>query len=315
MFSSQKLEFGALPIPYTPGQEYYLGCPDCGAELDRRNPEWHPLAPERVEQRRWSYRLSQLLFPGIDLAQIVAAWQLAIRDPAHMTVFCTDRLALPKSSTQTLTPHDLQVARGNYALGRLDRIIRLRGLEKRQKKLKNCQEPIRLRFPQINLIPIQLIILILSKIQASMGVWIWATSAGSWHGRLRGARLTRRGCCGSRAISAERVRTRVPELFRQLDLAALCVDAGPLRDLSRDLTFLLNDLDDETVSSTDDASRNISSRAARRRCRCAGRQTPSAGKTSAARRWNSRSARGRGCGTRWRERRTADLSAAGGASR
>ena len=54
----------------------------------------------------WSYRISQLLIPAIDLAQIVAAWQLAIRDPAHMTVFCTDRLALPKSATQTLTPHD-----------------------------------------------------------------------------------------------------------------------------------------------------------------------------------------------------------------
>jgi len=46
-------------------------------------------------------------------------------------------------------------------------------------------------------------------------------------------------------IAAERVRTRVPELFRQLGLSALCVDAGPLRDLSRDLVFLLNGLDEK----------------------------------------------------------------------
>jgi hypothetical protein len=91
-----------LPIPFTPGQTYVLACPDCGAALDREHPRWHALAPEREAQRRWSYRLSQLLIPGIGLTQIVAAWQLAIRDPEHMTVFCTDRLALPKSTTQSI---------------------------------------------------------------------------------------------------------------------------------------------------------------------------------------------------------------------
>ena len=58
-------------------------------------------------------------------------------------------------------------------------------------------------------------------------------------------------------IAAERVRTRVPELFRALGLRALCVDAGPLRDLSRDLAFALNDLGEDAAASTDDAARNI----------------------------------------------------------
>jgi len=58
-------------------------------------------------------------------------------------------------------------------------------------------------------------------------------------------------------IAAERVRTRVPELFRQLGLSALCVDAGPLRDLARDLVFLLNGLDEQTVASSTDPARNI----------------------------------------------------------
>jgi hypothetical protein len=58
-------------------------------------------------------------------------------------------------------------------------------------------------------------------------------------------------------IAAERVRTRVPELFRALNLRALCVDAGPLRDLSRDLAFALNGLDDDASASLDDPAHNI----------------------------------------------------------
>jgi hypothetical protein len=58
-------------------------------------------------------------------------------------------------------------------------------------------------------------------------------------------------------IAAERVRTRVPQLFRELGLSALCVDAGPLRDLARDLVFGLNGLDEDCVASSEDVTRNI----------------------------------------------------------
>ncbi len=58
-------------------------------------------------------------------------------------------------------------------------------------------------------------------------------------------------------IAAERVRVRVPELFRDLGLSVLCVDAGPLRDLARDLVFMLNGLDEDAVASSDDPGRNI----------------------------------------------------------
>jgi hypothetical protein len=58
-------------------------------------------------------------------------------------------------------------------------------------------------------------------------------------------------------IAAERVRARVPELFRQLGLSVLCVDAGPLRDLARDLVFMLNGLDEDAVASSNDPTRNI----------------------------------------------------------
>jgi hypothetical protein len=246
---------GSLPIPYSPGQEFYLGCPDCGAELDRAHPEWHALAPERAAQRRWSYRLSQLLFPDIDLAQIVAAWQLAIRDPAQMNVFCTDRLALPKSSTQTLTPHDLQAARGDYSLGKQDQINGISQIYQMGEtgavrghlsetailpKFRNLDNSVNLVLPSV------------AYGGLDMGDQCWFVARSIETRAPHRARLL-----WIEPIAAERVRTRVPELFRALQLRALCVDAGPLRDLSRDLAFALNDLGEDAAASTDDAARNI----------------------------------------------------------
>ena len=206
------------PIPYALGQKYYLACPACGTELDRAHPEWHAQAPEKIAQRRFSYRLSQLLFPDIDLAQIVAAWQLAIRDPAQMNVFCTDRLALPRSSAQTLTPAILEAARARYALVQ-----------------ESPDETSSLN--------------IYGGLDLGDQCWFVARSIDR---RTDEVRLR-----WVEAIAAERVRSRVPELFRELKLTALCVDAGPLRDLSRDLAFLLNDLDHDADASGSDSSRNI----------------------------------------------------------
>jgi len=107
-----RFRMGAVASPIHAGSEICAGLRGLRRELDRDHPVWEALAPEREAQRRFSYRISQLLMPAIDLAQVVSAWQLAIRDPAQMNVFCTDRLALPKSAAQTLTPTVLEEARG-----------------------------------------------------------------------------------------------------------------------------------------------------------------------------------------------------------
>jgi len=190
-------------VAYSPDQKYALCCPSCGALLDRDHPEWHAQAPEREKLRRWSYRISQLLIPAIELEQIVAAWQLAVRDPEHMTVFCTDRLALPKATTQTLTPAVLESARGQYSLGQKASLwggdhVRYAGLD--------------------------------------MGDQCWFVARAVDVKPPHNVRLL-----WIEPIAAERVRTRVPELFRELELRALCVDAGPLRDLARDLVFMINE--------------------------------------------------------------------------
>jgi hypothetical protein len=223
------------PVAFTPGQRYVLACLECGAALDREHPEWHAQAPEREAQRRWSYRISQLLIPDIDLAQIVAAWQLAIRDPAHMTVFCTDRLALPKSTEQGLDPAALEQARGSYELGeREEKGEREKGGRDDSSALSSS--PFSLAFGGLDL-----------------GDQCWFVARAVESRAPHQARLL-----WIEPIAAERVRTRVPELFRQLGLSVLCVDAGPLRDLARDLAFLLNDLDEEAVPSSSDPARNIS---------------------------------------------------------
>jgi len=233
------LPFSLQPVPFTPGQKYVLACPDCGVALDREHPHWHALAPEREAQRRWSYRLSQLLIPAIDLGQIVAAWQLAIRDPEHMTVFCTDRLALPKSTTQSLTPGLLEQARGKYVLGKV------KGKSEKEKGGDTDSAALSPFSLSPSTFPLRYGGL-------DLGDQCWFVARAVDAAPPHQARLL-----WAEPIAAERVRTRVPELFRQLGLSVLCVDAGPLRDLSRDLVFMLNDLDEDATPSSNDPARNI----------------------------------------------------------
>ena len=233
--------FTPLPsaLPYSPGQRYALCCTDCGTRLDRERPQWHAQAPEREAQRRWSYRLSQLLIPAIDLEQIVAAWQMAIRDPEHMTVFCTDRLALPKSTTQALDPATLERARGSYVLGKMK--------GKSEKEKGGNTDAADGSPSSFFLSPSSL-----CYGGLDMGDQCWFVARAVEEKAPHQARLL-----WVEPIAAERVRSRVPELFRELGLSVLCVDAGPLRDLSRDLVFMLNGLDEEAVASSTDPARNI----------------------------------------------------------
>jgi hypothetical protein len=96
---------------HDPSNEYFLACPDCGAGLDPRSPRWQHRRPERLRLYNWSFRLSQLGIGAIDLSQVVRAWGEALKDEEKMVVFRCDRLALPKSSAQAVTPDILDRAR------------------------------------------------------------------------------------------------------------------------------------------------------------------------------------------------------------
>jgi hypothetical protein len=96
---------------YTPDGIYYLADPETGELLDRHDVQWVHRRPERLKLRKFSFRISQLGIPAIDLAQIVAHWTRAVADGEEMISFCCDRLAMPKSAAQALTPGILERAR------------------------------------------------------------------------------------------------------------------------------------------------------------------------------------------------------------
>ncbi|MFZ2643190.1 MAG: hypothetical protein WA117_19515 [Verrucomicrobiia bacterium] len=115
---------------YTPDGNYYLADPRSGLQLNRNLVAWHHRRPERIKQRRWSFRLSQFGVPAIDLAQIVAHWTRAVADADEMNSFACDRRAMPKSSSQALTPQIIARARGEFDYGMTQPgILRVAGLD------------------------------------------------------------------------------------------------------------------------------------------------------------------------------------------
>lgn len=186
---------------------YYFACVNCGADLARESiaPEsFKPRRPERERERKFSVRVSQLVTPAIEMVQIVADWcQNAVRDPDAMIAFCCDRLAMPKSTAQQLSPSILDRARSQekfqLSLAPRPGVARYAGLDTGDRcwfKAREVESPL-----------------------VKKTVWL-------------------------EQMSSERVRARVPQLFSTLNLSALFVDAGPLRDLARDLCFILNGLVD-----------------------------------------------------------------------
>lgn len=187
---------------FSPTGEYILACPDCGAALDRTAIAYIPRRPDRIAARKWSVRVSQLCCSGLPVIMFASSWQNAIRDPDSMKAFACDRLAIPKSTAQAVTPEVLHRATSGdppvvlslstAPAGR----VRYCGLDTGDRCWFTCRE-----------------------LDTATGIksTIWAES-----------------------LAAESVRARVPVLFRTLGAAMLLVDAGPLRDLARDLAIGLN---------------------------------------------------------------------------
>lgn len=95
---------------HRPTNTYYLADPETGEPLDRHRPVVLHRNPDRIEQRDWSIRISQLSIGAIGLPQLVGQFQLAVEDPDEMIVFRCDVLALPKSTAQAVTPQVIERA-------------------------------------------------------------------------------------------------------------------------------------------------------------------------------------------------------------
>ncbi|HEV2692384.1 MAG TPA: hypothetical protein VG347_05760, partial [Verrucomicrobiae bacterium] len=126
-----RAEAHPMAFAHEPGNEYYLGCVECGAELDRTKPVAEHRRRELLAQRKWSFRISQLSIGAIDLGQIVTRFQAAVADPEEMIVFRCDVLGLPQSTAQALTPGIMERARGGqtFALGVRGESIAYGGLD------------------------------------------------------------------------------------------------------------------------------------------------------------------------------------------
>lgn len=204
---------------YTPDGRYYLAHPDTGEPLDRASVTWHHRRPERLKLRKYSYRISQLGIPAIDLAQIVAHWTRAVADNEEMISFCCDRLARPKSAAQALTPATLDRSRAvaPFDFGILtDGCPRYGGLDMGDR----CWLVVRERHP----------------------------SSASHPSHRRLVRADK--------VAAGDVVARVRALFGSLGLSALFIDERPLVNEARTLALALNGLEGVTFPRVDWASRD-----------------------------------------------------------
>lgn len=187
---------------HKPDNSYYLACPSCGTPLDRHKVFWTHKRPERIEMRNWSWRISQLGIPAIDLQQIVGAFVKAIDDPEKMIVFRCDRLALPQSGAQALTPEILQRSR-----------------EVEPYNLTTVIEPERIAYAGLD-----------------MGdrCWLFVRNADPISKERKVLDLAR--------ISSGDVVARVQMLFAQLGISTLLIDERPLVNEARTLALILNGL-------------------------------------------------------------------------
>lgn len=209
---------------YTPDGIYYLAHPETGEVLDRNRVTWQHRRPERLKMRKFSFRISQLGIPAIDLAQIVAHWTRAVADGEEMISFCCDRLARPKSAAQALTPAILDRARN---VGPFDFGIFTEGST---------------RYAGLD-----------------MGDRCWlitreSASLSASDGERAGVRCKR--IVRADKIAAGDVVARVRALFAAQKISALFIDERPLVNEARTLALMLNGLEAVTFPRVDWTSKD-----------------------------------------------------------
>lgn len=183
---------------------YYFACTVCGTALDRTTIEYEARVPERIRQRKWSIRVSQMCCSGLACKMFVQDWcENAVRDPDAMIAFSCDRLAIPKSTVQALTPQVLH---------------RARSLEDFSMSLTPGADTV-----------------LYGGLDTGDRCFFFAREVES---------ATVKRFRWAEQVSTERARARIPLVFETLGLSALFIDIGAERNLARDLTFIINGLVD-----------------------------------------------------------------------
>jgi hypothetical protein len=186
---------------YHPEFDYYFACVSCGAQLDRTNIVYRSRQPDRIAARHWSIRVSQMSCSGLPVQMFASDWcTKAVRKTNQRIAFNCDRLAIPRSTGQKLSPGILEragrLAPYSLALSPGTAPHRFAGLD--------------------------------------TGDQCWFV--------CRDADGERRRLLWCESIADSDTRSRAVALFQTLELDCLFVDAGPLRDLARELAMSLNNL-------------------------------------------------------------------------
>lgn len=195
---------------FDPKGIYYFACPHCGAFIDREaiaEDNWRAQQPERERFEDWSIRVSQLSMPAIALIQIVRDW-------------CEKAVKDPESM-QAFNCDRLALPRsGSQAVN--EAVIQ------RAKDLENFDYEVSIREGCTRF----------GGLDFGNRCWFTAKEAES--------EIVKR-ICWAEMIASENVRERIPVLFNLLGLSCLLVDAGPERDIARDLALDLNGLRDQSI--------------------------------------------------------------------
>ncbi len=187
---------------YKPGQTYYLADPETGVVIDRSQPIEKHLRPERIEMQDWSFSFSHLGMAAYGLDQMLSRWQKAIKDPVTMVAFCCEVLALPKNTTQGLSPEIL--TRSRAAGPPFDLSLSLR--------------------------------------PGTAGYGGLDTGNSCWFVAREVASEVEKRIVHAEDIPLANVVRRAEALFHKIGLSALFIDARPAVNEARMLTYLLNGL-------------------------------------------------------------------------
>ncbi len=194
---------GEQIFDYDPAAVFYVADPETGILLDRNKPIFHERRPDRAKLRRWSIRVSQVAVAAISLSQPVSRWQDAVKDPEIMEVFYCDVLALPRNSSQALTPEIIERSRS------IEQPFDLR-LSLRD----GCKS--------------------FAGVDTGNRCWFFAREVEG--------EFVKRSLWAEQIPLGDLVR-RTVHLANLLDIGCLMVDAHPAVDQARAITYALNDLE------------------------------------------------------------------------
>lgn len=200
-YSGKFIAGGKPAARYHPEFDYYAGCVDCGQPLDRNAIRYAARNIDRIAARHWSIRVSQLSCSALSFAMFAADWcTKAVKKSNKRTAFNCDRLAIPRSTGQKLSPEILNRA--------------------------ELVEPFRMELAPGN----------------APHRFGGLDTGDQCYFVCRDADGSRRRLLWCENIADSETRSRVVALYQTMELDCLFVDAGPLRDMARDLAMALNNL-------------------------------------------------------------------------